>query len=535
MVEEYDVIFIGAGHNALTCGAYLGGCGLKCAAFELRRNIGGGAATEEVTLPGFKHNIHSQYHGWIHAGPVYKELELENHGAKYIFPEIQYTLVLKDDRCLMFYQDLEKTCESIAKFSKKDAETYREMNKRFSHLRDIFLSAMFALPIPSSQQYALFEGTEDGLEFIRMMQASPVDLARELFESDEVVLWMMGMTTQMGNPQDMSATGVYLPMMFSAMHTKPWGICIGGSRMIAEALAKVFEEKGGKIFKETMVREIVIDNGRATGVILDDGRNIKAKKAIVSSTHPIATFTELIDENILDPKFVNKVKKFKEDDLMLFTPHYALNESPRWKAADKTPEIMDSFGVYFGLESSDDLQTQFNDIKMGDLPQRPGGLVTNTTRHDPTQAPPGKHTALIWQYITNRLKGGFNRWDEVKEELADRIEAVWREYAPNMCKPNILKRFVYTPLDIERNVPSMYRGSMMHGSTAPWQMGILRPFPSLRPYTTPIEGLYMCGASNHPSGGITGAAGYNCANVMAEDLKLIKWWKPFTPELSAGR
>ncbi|MDY6861809.1 MAG: hypothetical protein SV062_02345 [Thermodesulfobacteriota bacterium] len=139
----------------------------------------------------------------------------------------------------------------------------------------------------------------------------------------------------------------------------------------------------------------------------------------------------------------------------------------------------------------------------------------------------------MWQYTTYNLKEGPEKWDEIKEELADRIEVIWKEYAPNMKADNILSRYVHTPLDISREMISMFKGSMVQGGMIPNQMGIFRPFKSaaIPPYRTPIKNLYMCGCCTHPTGGLIAAPGYNAANAISEDLKIKKWWKPFVPEV----
>jgi phytoene dehydrogenase-like protein len=520
---DYDVILIGGGHNGLTCGSYLAKAGLKVIVFERRHNIGGCVATEEVTLPGFKHNTHSCYHGWIHAGPVYKDLELEKYGSKYVFPEAQYSAVFKDGRSIILYKDLERTCKEIEKFSPKDAQTYREINKEYEGLRDIFMQGFFSQPVPATAFETPFMQTEAGLELIRMMRSSPRAVAEDLFESEEVRTWCMGMATQMGNGQDMFGTGFYFLIMFVVMHIKPWGISIGGSRMLAEAMTKFLEAHGGKVMKNTHVDKILVEGGKAVGVKLADGTKVTGK-TVISNTHPPATFLEMVGEEHLTPDLIKKVKRFKPDDTMLFMIHLALNEPAKWKAAEKNPDIMNSFGVFFGFETCDEYQTQFNDIKEGILPRMPGGLVAFPTVHDPTQAPPGKHTGYFNACTTYFIKGG---WDEEKNaKFADDYLRVMKEYAPNMDSNNIIGRFLYSPLDQEREIISVYKGGMMLGAVSPDQMFSLRPFPTLRPYRAPgIEGLYMCGGHNHSGGGTIGAPGYNCANAIADDLKLKKWWE----------
>lgn len=531
MAEEYDIVIVGGGHNGLTCGTYLAKAGQKVIILERNQNIGGGASTEERTLPGFKHNLHSLFHGWIPTSPVMKDLELEKHGCKYIFPEAQYAVVFRDGRSLICYQDLDKTCKEIEKFSSKDAKAYRELVKMYSPLGSFIYGAFYNFPVPPSMQYAAFEGTDEGLELLRMQFSTPMKICDELFESVETKMWILGMCAQVGIPPDMYGTGYIVPLGFTSMHNKPWGICEGGSRQVAEAMVRSMEASGGKVVKNCHVEKIIVKDGVAMGVELQDGTEIIAKKALVSNSSLRGTFLDMVGEENLDSQFVRKVKSFAPDDLALYTVHYALNEPPNWKVAETNPEIMNCFGVWFGVETPHELQMILNDMREGALPRVRGGLAAFVTTNDPTQAPPGKHTALMYQYTGYNLKDGPEKWDDVKEELGDKITEVWREYAPNMDGDNILARYVHSPLDTEREVISMWNASIIHGRMGPDQSGIFRPFASttIPPYRTPIKKLYLCGSSTHPSGGISGAPGYNAANAITDDLKINKWWKPFIP------
>ncbi len=312
MSERYDVIIIGGGHNGLTCGCYLAKAGQRVIVFERRHNIGGGCCTEEVTLPGFKHNLHSFIHGWIHSGPVYQDLELEKYGARYIFPETQWGIVFKEggDRALVQYIDLDKTCKELEKFSLKDAKTYRELILYFQQMKGIIIAGLFAPPLPPSVLVGMLEGTKEGLEFWRLMQSSPKSLCNELFESEEIKAWALLCTSQGGNPHDIYGTGIYLPAIFALTHIKPYGMAVGGSRMLAEAMAKVVEANGGKIVKNAHVEKILTRNGTCYGVRLADGGEIQAR-VVVSNTEPQQTFLKLVGEAHLDYDTTKKVKNFK--------------------------------------------------------------------------------------------------------------------------------------------------------------------------------------------------------------------------------
>ena len=528
MPEEYDIIIIGGGHNGLVCGAYLAKAGEKVLVLEKRANIGGGACTEEVTLPGFKHNLHSAGHSWIFGGPVYKDLELDKYGSKYIFVDPNSGIVFKDGRSLLCYRDLERTCKEIEKFSIRDAKVYKEVALRYQGLKDIVFASWFSPPLPPSQAFAPLEGAPGGLDLIKSMMASPKRVCDELFESDEFKTYILTMVYIASAPIDAHGMGGFLPIILSTFHSLPYGISIGGSRMLAEAIARFIESHGGVIRKGVGVKRIVVKNGEAKGVELEDGSVIMAKKAIASNTNVVDTLLKLVGEEHLDEDVVQKVKNVLPDELVLICPHLALNEALRWKAAEKNPDVQKCYFIAVGLESVSDIQDQINDIRNKIPPRKPGGVALSPTPFDPSQAPAGKHTALFWQFAPYELKEG--SWDDIKEEYADRILDVWKEYVPNLTKDNILARYVYSPLDIERNMPSMYKSSMHHGDICQEQMGYLRPIPGYSQYRMPIKNLYLCGSSAHPAGGITGAPGYNCAGIIAEDYKIKRWW----PKLSIG-
>jgi phytoene dehydrogenase-like protein len=526
MDQDYDFILIGGGHNGLTCAGYLAKAGERVIVLERRHNIGGGACTEEVTLPGFRHNLHSQMHAWIWAGPVYSDLELDKYGSKYVFPEAQIGMVFKDGRSIILYRDLDATCKQIEKFSKKDAKTYKEQYYKYKDIKEILIGTIFNPPAPPTTLYSPLEGTEDGLDFLKAVISSPKVIMDELFESEELKTLLLLMTTQAGNPSDIMGTGYLYITIVPLFHTKPWGISVGGSRMVAEAMAKMIEAHGGKVLKNSHVSRILVENGMAKGVELEDGSRFMARKAVVSNTEPQQTLLKLVGEEHLSKEFARKVKNFRWDEIVLFTPHLALNEPPKWKGYEKNPDILKCPAVGFGIEDSYELQLQFNDIREGNLPRVIGGLSITPTISDPTQAPPGKHTAFLWQYTTYNLRDeGAKRWDDIKEEFADKVIEVWREYAPNITKDNILGRYVDTPLEIERRTISMVHGSMMLGEMTPDQLNYFRPFPGWSQYRMPVKNLYLCGGSTHPCGGITGACGYNAVNIIADDFGIKKWWK----------
>ncbi|MBW8012730.1 MAG: NAD(P)/FAD-dependent oxidoreductase [Chloroflexi bacterium] len=526
---NYDIIVLGGGSNGLTCGAYLAKAGQKVLVLERREFVGGGCVTEELTLPGFLHNPHSCMHVWIHLGPVYKDLELEKYGSKYVFPEVQYTTVFPDGRCLALYKDLDRTIEQIVRFSKHDAEAYRDFCESYRGMVDGSRTFLYSPPSAPWLGWSAMMETPDGAELVKTSLSSTRNLVYDLFESPEVRGWILLFMNQTGT-DDYPGSGVFLPPLLPIIHyTQAVGCAVGGSSVTAEALAKVIEAHDGTVMRNAHVSKMILDGERVTGVELEDGTQFTANKAVASNIEPKQTFLNMIGEENLDPFFVRQVDRFREDEFTLFTPHFAMNEAPQWKAAEFNPDVLKSWTVGVMPEAPDDAYKKlWGDIRTGVASDTYLPLAIIPTLVDPSQAPEGKHTMLLWQPAVYELAdGGAQKWHEIKEDYALKLYDWVGEFAPNMTMDNILKMAVDSPIDIEERNISMWKASLMGGERAQDQLTIFRPFYGYPPYRTPFESLYMCGPSTHPEGGLSGACGYNAATVMAEDLGIKKWWDKF--------
>lgn len=523
-MSEYDVIVVGGGHNGLTSACYLQKAGMNTLVLERLDRAGGGVWTEEVTLPGFKHNVASVFHGILHMGPVYKDLELEHFGAKYIWPEAQIAAAFTDGRCLVFYRDLERTCQEIARFSERDAEVYHQLAETFRAVLDNMIGPwFFNPPLPHSAAAAAMESSVDGLNFLRMQNSSPKNIICELFESNEVRSLLLAFIKEFGGAPNTYGFGVFVPMMLGETHyPHGWAICEGGSGNLAQAYVNCLEHYGGTVKTNAHVSKILVDGDRATGVQLEDGTVIKANKLVLTNLEPQTTFFELIGKENLSPQFTQSVQRCRVENTILFTTHLALDEPLQWKAAEFNPDINRCLGVLL-VDSPQELYDDFAEIEMGELPSYPRMFTAYPSAVDPSQAPEGKGTAMGWQYVPYNLRDG-ETWDDVKESFADRCIKVWGSYTTNMDKA-ILERHIMSPVDTERLWTSMIHGGFNHIEMTQDQLTVFRPFVEYPPYRTPFSNLYMCGASTHPSGSVGGACGYNAINVIADDLKIKPWWK----------
>lgn len=536
MADEYDVIVVGGGHNGLTTACYLAKQGLSCLVLERNELLGGGAMTQDFPgAPGYRHNTHAQMMMWLEAGPVYQELELERHGCEIVPLEVQAAHVFQDGPPLLFYRDIDRTCETIARYSKRDAETYRQISEQAGAAAPMFLISLFNLPAPPSVQSAALEGDVEGLEFLRMQMSTPDQVVDEYFESDQIKAFLLSQVLQVASGTDRHGAGGWPFSLIGLEHHPAFGMGVakGGTIAVADALRNYLEQHGGKAVTGAHVDRILIEGERATGVRLSDGTEFRANQAVVAGAgHWQLVFDLVPAEDWPEPEgpeFVNAIHRFRPDELAIFTTHLALEERPHWEDADEYPELDETVCVFWGLEDPEMVRSQVEDVRAQRLARHPGGATCTHTVADPTLNPGGGHSSFVWQMSVYDVDGDAQAWDRGRsEEFGEQIIATWRKYAPNLNGDNIRATVHYSPLDLERRTISMYEGSMSMGDLSQDQMGSFRPAPGWADYRTPVSNLYVSSGTGHPMGGVMGAAGRNCATVLAEDLNLERWWPDFS-------
>jgi phytoene dehydrogenase-like protein len=523
-MNQFDGIVIGSGPNGLVTAAYIARTGLRVAVIERNLVAGGGCSTEEVTLPGFRHNLHSNFHA-IGAGPVTRDLELERFGLRYVYPEVQHTFLFRDGTAICLYADVEHTAASIARFSNADARRYVEIHERYgSGAMGMFLRRSLFMPPMTDDELAERLQGEAAREYMHFRTCSLYEAVDELFEHDRVRT-MIKLHCHGSAYEDAPGTGHFVLRIVAR---SGWsGLAIGGAASLARALVSVIESNGGTVLTGRSVRRIVLRGGSVMGVELADGERVTADRFVVSSLDPAGTLA-LAGAQAFGRDAAQGMRAYRHAAWSLATLHLALAEPPRYQAADRYPDVDRAYGVYFGADSSEELRDSFAAIARGEMPAAFSGNGACNTRFDPSQAPADGHTAFWWPFAPYAFGArGAESWDDRRDEIADRILREWTAYAPNLGRSGtVLGRHLFTPLDIERHIPNMVRGSHHGGSYRLGQIDASRPTPGLAHYRTPVRGLYLTGASTHPGGSINGAPGYNTANAIAEDLGLDRWWTP---------
>ena len=528
MANECDVIVIGSGPNGLEIGAYLSKAGQKVLLLEKRYEAGGGLATEQITLPDYFHNTHAIFHMMVDYAPIYQDLKLEEeYDVRHILPELQWAMPLPDGKCICVYRDVEKTCASIAKFSQKDADAYRDMYHECDELmREIVGPQTFVKPEPAPLMAARADASELGRKLTAFSEKTPDEFIKDTFENDHVRTLMLYTCCHWGLDYSQSGVGYLIPLYFNRMSN--YRLTAGGSHRVSNALLKAIFENQGQIRTSVQIKRIIVENGTAKGVELDDGTQFMANKAVVSTIDIHQTFLKYVGEDNLENDFVDMINAWQWEKWSLCDLHLALEEPPHFKAAESNPDVDKAFMYVLGYESSDELRKQWDMMATGELPEKAGYIACFPSVHDPYQAPPGRASGVLSQMAPFELKdGGSEKWlrFRFREQIADYQLATLEKYAPNITKDKVLWWNITTPADIQNKFANMVRGSYKQGQYHPLQMGYLRPNQECSHNVTPIKNLFVGGAGVWPGGCVIWGPGYVCANTVAEECGIEKWWK----------
>ncbi len=511
--DRFDVLVIGAGHNSLVTAAYMAKAGFRTVVLEGRPEIGGGAKHAELTLRGFKHDTCSANHANFLSNPAMKELKLADYGLEYFRPDPIRHNPFPDGTGITIWKDFDRTYESIAQLSKKDAETYRRMADEADEFRKTR---------PSGRERGIedrpigWEGdTPDSPApppsgmWQRRMAMSKWAVIRHNFEHEHVQTFMIG-----GWPVDLNQHNTGLrayPTRNPAGPATPKG----GAGMLPIALARCIEAHGGVILTNKPTVQLIIEGGRCVGVECADGSTYRASRAVVSTVH-IKRLVDLAPKGLWGEDFLEGVATFNTGSSGLNTLYATTSPVVYPAPGGGTVTPVHSRTLYSPVRALHfDLELHTGEVDMEDCVLH----VVQPSVVDVTRAPEGMHTVrVLGRQPYNLLDGGPQRWDEIKEKVADAHLRALQRHAPSLTDDKILARFVISPLDIERMNPGMWHGSCHGGTDGPAQRGALRPVPGWAQHRMPIPGLYQTGGTTHPEGGVRGRPGRNAAMVILKDL-----------------
>jgi phytoene dehydrogenase-like protein len=531
-MREYDVVIIGAGHNGLTCAAYLGMAGLSVKVVERRPVVGGAAVTEEF-FPGFRNSLAAYTVSLLHP-KIIADLRLIDHGLEIVERRAQNFLPNLDGRYLLAAEG--RTERNIAKFNPADAERFpafnRELDASADLMRDLVLQAPPNLTRgrnPAAFGEMLKAGrlgnrlrrlsTENLRTLLDLFTKSAADYLDGWFEGDLVKAWL-GFDAIVGNyasPYTPGTAYVLLHHAFGEVNGKKrlWGHAIGGMGAITQAMARAAASHGVEIETDAPVREVLIEKGRAAGVVLADGRVVRGA-AIAANVDPKRLYTGLIPEGALDPAFLRRMRAWRCGS-GTFRINVALSELPSF-AALPGRDVADhhTAGIILG-PSLRYMDRAYADARELGWSREPIIELVIPSTLDDTLAPRGAHVAsLFCQHVAPELPDG-RAWDDHRERVADLMIETVDRYAPGF-KASVVGRRALSPFDLEQ-VLGLTGGDIFHGALTLDQLFSARPALGYADYRGPLKGLYHCGSGAHPGGGVSGAPGHNAARAIITDRR----------------
>jgi len=531
-MSDYDAVIIGAGHNGLTCAAYLAMAGLRVKVVERRKAIGGAAVTEEFH-PGFRNSVASYTVSLLNP-KVIADLRLHDHGLKIVERRAQNFLPAPDGSYLLTGEG--RTLDSVAKLSAHDAERFSTFTGEMEKIADVLRKLVLRAPPNLVEGFSLnaLQESVNALGAARIMSDLSMaekrtlldmltrpagDMLDEVFEAD-LVKALFGFDAIVGNYASPYAAGsayVMLHHAFGEVNGRKgvWGHAIGGMGAITQAMAAAARSAGTEIETQAGVREVIIENGRASGVSLEDGRTIVAD-LVVSNVNPKLLYTRLVPDGALPAEFHERISKWRGGSGTL-RMNVALSQLPSFTALPGMGDHLTA-GIIIA-PSLDYMDRAWHDARSFGWSRRPVVEVLIPSTLDPTLAPQGQHVAsLFCQHVAPRLSDG-RSWDDCRNEVADLMIATVDAYAPGFAA-SVVGRQVLTPLDLERDF-GLLDGDIFHGALSLNQLFSARPMLGHADYRSPVKGLYTCGSGNHPGGGVTGAPGHNAAQRILRDRKAM--------------
>ena len=527
-----DVVIVGGGHNGLVCAAYLAAAGLKVTVLERRHVVGGAAVTEEFH-PGFRNSV-AAYTVSLLNPKVVRDLELPRHGLRVVERTLANFLPLDDSRYLKIGGG--QTEQEVAKFSQRDAARLADYGERLEVIADVLRDLVLETP-PNVTAGSWREALPELLRSARLgrrIAKLDMPMRRELLglfvksAGDYLDAWFEsapikaaygfdGIVGNYASPYSAGSAYVLLHHVFGEVNGKKgaWGHAIGGMGAISQAMARAAAERGVEIRTSSAVREVLVEAGRAVGVITDSGEAIRSR-SVVSNLNPKLLYGSLIDQATLPPDFCERISQWRCGS-GTFRMNVALSELPdftvlpgRALAAHHTSGIIMAPSLAY-------MDRAYLDAKAGGWSKRPIVEMLIPSTLDDSLAPPGRHVAsLFCQHVAPVLPDGAS-WDDHREIVADVMIDLVNSHAPNF-KASVLGRQIMSPLDLERTF-GLVGGDIFHGALTLDQMFSARPMLGHGDYRGPLKGLYMCGSGTHPGGGVTGAPGHNAAREIIADFR----------------
>ncbi|KAF6036446.1 PYROXD2 [Bugula neritina] len=536
--SSYDAVVIGGGHNGLVAAAYMARGGKSVCVLEKRHVLGGAAVTEEI-IPGYKFSRCSYVLSLLRP-QILKDLELKKYGLKlHMRDPNSFTPMLEDSspstgvpRSLLIGSDHSKTYQQIAQFSAKDAEAYFRYEDKLTSLVEALQPLLDSSPpnihkLTSGSLQEKWREWRDAVKplvtvgrrlnvdipsFYEMITSPATKVLDKWFESEplKATLATDAVIGAMISPHSSGSSYVLLHHVMGELEGRKgaWGYVEGGMGALSDCLAQSAKDKGVEIFTNQPVAHIESRDGKVTGVVTADGREIHAS-TVLSNATPHVTFTQLMSKGDLPSEFYDEVRAIDYTSPVTKI-NVAVNTLPNFLAAPNTPDNQPlphhQCTIHLNCESTDLIHQAYLSAQQGEWFHRPVIEMTIPSSKDLTLAPEGHHVVLLFTMYTPYELSGGRQWDDVtRGQYADCVFDSIERYAPGF-KESVVGRDILTPPDLERTF-GLTGGNIFHGAMALDQLYLTRPTPKFSGSVTPVQGLYICGSGAHPGGGVMGSPG----------------------------
>jgi phytoene dehydrogenase-like protein len=522
--NRHDAIIIGGGHNGLVCGAYLAKAGLEPLVLERRPIVGGAAVTEEFA-PGFRASIFSYVMSILHPR-IIADLELRKFGLE-VLPASDLFCPLHGDDWLVFSDDPKRTQASFARFSQKDAAIYPAFDAYLQESLEIVRKLLFQTPVdPTRADWPHFKETAKlvweyrkiGTRFYRildLMTQSADAYLSQWFESDvvkAVFAYYASIGTFAGPKTPGSAYVLLHHLMGEHQGAGGWGFIKGGMGTITQAIAQSGARFGLEVRTDSPIARVLVEDGRAVGVVTETGEDHRAP-VVISNLDAKTLMTRLVEPQHLPEDYLRDLRGYRTFSTA-FKINVACHRPPQYRSFDPGKTGFDYPTYVHVAPDIDWLERAYDDAKYGWYSQKPFVTPVVPTIRDDTLAPPGKHVVnLFGGHAPYALKGA--SWEQERDNLVKNVLDVMETFAPGW-RDEIIDMQVLLAPDLERIV-GLPQGHIFHGELAPDQLFFTRPAAHFADYRTPIRGLYVCGSSMHPGGGVSGIPGHNAAREVLKD------------------